>query len=396
MKNKLQLIIFILITLFLSSLIKYLLNNEDTIKPTIELKLSTTKYINQYELYINSLQKSPEIINGIQKSGIFTVTKQIDESINFLRIDFGDTKNNLIKIYDFNVFYKDQNYKIDPVKIELWKTNDLEIVDINKSFIEYRSIGNDPFIYTHLDIKFENFNNNKFSLILDRYFNEEVRLVLMKYLLVFMLIITLSNIFRYDLKSNLSLFAGIITAISVFTFMPQFPLTGDFSTSIGRASYNDGFFSISVVTKTYASLFIGCLIIYLGRYIYKPSFEYIYNIKSGTKVTPFICILLVVLFFVVDLEYEKQLYLSASLSNDWDGSNINYWTYLINLGKIPFKDFWYPYSGMFLTELKFPYGIIVSALNKIFIYSSLIYLFYQVVCRKYLVCLLFSLFVLFC
>ena len=160
MKNKFHYLIFFISALIVSSFIKYFILSDTSAKPTIEINLSSSRQINQFELYINSLQKQPEIINNVNNDGRFTVSKRIDENVNFLRIDFGDEKNNNIKIYNIDIFYQDQNYKFDSNKLASWMKNDLEVKAINSEFIEFQSTGNDPFIYSSLNLKFENFNPN--------------------------------------------------------------------------------------------------------------------------------------------------------------------------------------------------------------------------------------------
>ena len=45
----------------------------------------------------------------------------------------------------------------------------------------------------------------------------------------------------------------------------------------------------------------------------------------------------------------------------WDSNNINYWAYLAFCRYLPFRDFWYPYSGFYLFNIPAPTGLLIKA-----------------------------------
>jgi hypothetical protein len=51
----------------------------------------------------------------------------------------------------------------------------------------------------------------------------------------------------------------------------------------------------------------------------------------------------------------------------WDRQNSLFWAYLVSHGFLPFRDFWYPYSGFFAHLLPFPTGVIIRAAENILI-----------------------------
>ncbi len=51
---------------------------------------------------------------------------------------------------------------------------------------------------------------------------------------------------------------------------------------------------------------------------------------------------------------------SQQFAPHWDYDNIRYWTYWTAHGAIPFRDFWYPYAGMFLFDLSWPAGPLIT------------------------------------
>jgi hypothetical protein len=60
---------------------------------------------------------------------------------------------------------------------------------------------------------------------------------------------------------------------------------------------------------------------------------------------------------------------------DWDSQNNFYWQYMVHEGRLPFRDFWYPYGGFYLQYVSFPWNSLVmaaqSALTFWFLYLGL-------------------------
>jgi hypothetical protein len=51
------------------------------------------------------------------------------------------------------------------------------------------------------------------------------------------------------------------------------------------------------------------------------------------------------------------------LQPSWDGQNFLLWEYLAHYGYLPFRDFWYPYSGLYVHMLPFPEGVLLAWLQ---------------------------------
>jgi hypothetical protein len=71
-----------------------------------------------------------------------------------------------------------------------------------------------------------------------------------------------------------------------------------------------------------------------------------------------------------------QLKAQHFTSQDWDMQNSITWRYLIASGQVPFRDFWFPYSGFYLHLRTFPFAHIVSSLYTVttlwFLYLGLV------------------------
>lgn len=62
---------------------------------------------------------------------------------------------------------------------------------------------------------------------------------------------------------------------------------------------------------------------------------------------------------------------------EWDGLNSLSWSYMVNAGLRPFKDFWYPYAGIYARLLPFPVGAMAQLAEDVlvlwFLYLGLFY-----------------------
>ena len=71
---------------------------------------------------------------------------------------------------------------------------------------------------------------------------------------------------------------------------------------------------------------------------------------------------------------------TRQFSPQWDLDNLTYWSYLVNLGKVPLRDFWYPYGdGAALFQLGVRIGPILLWLYDV----VLLTLFFMVVVRRW-------------
>jgi hypothetical protein len=61
--------------------------------------------------------------------------------------------------------------------------------------------------------------------------------------------------------------------------------------------------------------------------------------------------------FAGNLNHLRQQYFTPQ---DWDMGNNITWSYLIHAGRLPFRDFWYPYSGFFLQSKPAPFDQIAG------------------------------------
>ncbi len=354
-------------------------NSRDIINPVLDIEISSSKEIGYLEFYINNLQDNPKriLISNTNKS---KYELKLDNNINFTRIDFGDSKDNNIKIYRLEFKLNNQVKEISLQDLKKWNLNNIELISENKNYLEYKSTGNDPFIYNHIDIKFNNYNPEKIDSFIAKLLNiNEARIVYLYLISVLLFICLIFSNIKSGIFSKFKFAIIFIIPILIFYYFPNLNLSGNFQTSIGRASYNNGFFITNINLRIFVSLALTSILILILRNKLKFVNTDLYVNKKGNYFNIIFLISIVFLFFIIDLNFEKNLILSSRLSNDWDGSNINYWTYLVGKGEIPYKDFWYPYGGLFLMDLNFPYGSIISCSYKILTYSIFTYLIYNVI-----------------
>lgn len=77
----------------------------------------------------------------------------------------------------------------------------------------------------------------------------------------------------------------------------------------------------------------------------------------------FVCFFFIILTFAV-IVFPQQFFDGVGVdhlfSADFDSQNIITWQYNKHLGLLPYKDFWYPYSGYFLFSLPFPPDLMIN------------------------------------
>ncbi|MFH0823216.1 MAG: hypothetical protein V2B18_10740, partial [Pseudomonadota bacterium] len=91
---------------------------------------------------------------------------------------------------------------------------------------------------------------------------------------------------------------------------------------------------------------------------------------------------LIVAYHIPGLSVEAELERNGVLSADWDSMNVVTWTYFIQTGRLPYRDFWFPYSGMILCWLEFPYGSLIASLRDSLVLSFFL-LSLQVCTRRF-------------
>jgi hypothetical protein len=378
MKNKFFTnLILILFGLILST--PLINSSREVINPVLNIEISSDKDIGILEFYINNLQDKPKLLLIKSKSKSEYELK-LNDNVNFIRIDFGDFKDNYIKIYKLEFKLNNQTKEISLQELKKWNFNNLILISEDNNYLEYKSTGNDPFIYNHIDIKFNNYKPEKISGFIAKILTIDEARILYLYLISVLIFIclTFSNL-KAGIYSKIKFALISIIPILIFYYFPNFNLFGNFLSSIGRASYNNGFFIANINLRIFISLALTSILILTLKNRLTFVNTDLYENKKGNFFTIFILLAIVFLFFIIDLNFEKNLILSTRLSNDWDGSNINYWSYLVGKGEIPYKDFWYPYGGFFFMDLNFPYGSVISCLYKIITYSIFSYLIFNVI-----------------
>lgn len=83
--------------------------------------------------------------------------------------------------------------------------------------------------------------------------------------------------------------------------------------------------------------------------------------------------LIILLIMLPDFSMIGLSYFYTKIPNNWDSANLSFWGYLISKGDRPMVDFWYPYFGQYLFNLKFPYGAIFYYVNISLIFIFLLY-----------------------
>jgi hypothetical protein len=86
---------------------------------------------------------------------------------------------------------------------------------------------------------------------------------------------------------------------------------------------------------------------------------------------------------IQDMRELTQYMRLASFAPQWDANNVTYWSYLVNTGYLPYRDFWYPYSGFYTFYTPLPWGFLIQWCYRTIIYSVLFYSLYKISVRRF-------------
>jgi hypothetical protein len=84
--------------------------------------------------------------------------------------------------------------------------------------------------------------------------------------------------------------------------------------------------------------------------------------KPPSTISPLFVVLTVLTIVVLtapDLSWTLAWLKTAQYSPHWDDNNLRYWAYWTSHDRLPLRDFWYPYGGLFLFDKPWPTGPIV-------------------------------------
>jgi len=77
--------------------------------------------------------------------------------------------------------------------------------------------------------------------------------------------------------------------------------------------------------------------------------------------TLFLVSLFVVVYYLWGAKYYATVIPRQEFPTGWDNGNVLLWQYLFQTGSLPYRDFWYPYGGLILVSVPFPWGFIFNA-----------------------------------
>lgn len=356
----------------------------DKNKYELEISSNINDCAGNAELFINSLTKQPanaEIQCGKDNLLIFPIY----ENIEFIRIDFGNKGNNVVKIYEINIKKnKKTSTVIKSISLKDWTTNELKLLSADNNAISFITTGSDPFLYKNININIGKSNNLLFNQLNDSIKEYIYQIIAITLIVLLILIIKFSNIFIAEVL--------IISFLSIFGSLYLFKnlgISSSTSTAVGSASYF-GFNFLNLLIPLYLSIIPVLSYVYLRN---KSNSIKLYDknestIKFNIYINSLVFIFLLFYFSINPFEILNNSS-SRIINPDWDGNNMLYWSYLIKNGYLPYKDFWYPYFGHFLFEIGFGYGELINSLYKVFIFYNL-FLVLNIIFKKNILFSLFS------
>ena len=104
--------------------------------------------------------------------------------------------------------------------------------------------------------------------------------------------------------------------------------------------------------------------------------------KTANQLAVLVVVLACILFFFPQFDENLQHWLTYRTAPNWDGNNVLIWNYMSHTGGLPFRDFWYPYSGQYTFSKPAPFGMFMGGAYQAGAFSLAFYAVYRVTGRN--------------
>lgn len=353
----------------------YIKNNR--VDLVIDATISKGQY---FDIFINKNWGNPKnlsIIPGVRSLYVF---KDVPWIISDLRIDPSDLIGAKIIIYNIKFQKNGSIFKmLDGNNLRLWNISNVKFLDIvQENAAEMISLSDDPIIQKENVIGVE----SKIKW-LPRIFMSTGGLIVFLFFVLFIVVYSFIFFSKKD-RFNIfyfigTLFCSFLIATVLFKIsllipgnIPEVHNTVGFGSFSGliKGLYNRAFLIAIVGSGVFVLLSFYLWNIFVKKYDLNL-IEY-QNVISLRKFSPYFFYGMVCLFGLVTFPYLHDVFqyntATTSIVN-LDNKNIIIWNFFRYLGLVPFKDFWYPYSGLYYMSLRIPPDIIFLWIHRIILFS---------------------------
>jgi hypothetical protein len=343
-------------------------------------------------LFVNAFDRAPRRVGVVPGSRRVYAFGGFASEIRVMRFDLSERKDATITVHSVEVVDEDGLLKrFAPADIARWNTTDLRLVEANADFARFVSTGSNPHIQTGDAVPLRRSLPSWLSgLVADstshRFF---VPIVLVGFLLI--LAATALEAQRPE-----HLVLALSTTLAVMLLVPWLTVAAGGLSSLAHTVGRAAFFGTSTRGNVVATLVMTLLSVGLAASVIwlRPTLRPAPD--TGTPPLPravsILCLCIVLLIAVPDIGRILQDSTTRAYRPDWDSNNIVVWNWLAHAGYLPMRDYWYPYGGYYLFELPAPWGLLLWALYRCWVFASLYVALDRLTGRPLAVCA-FTLFV---
>jgi hypothetical protein len=325
----------------------------EPVRVDVELAVSAGTTI---EVFVNDLTRPPlrqPLVPGERRTYSFG---GIVEDIAMLRLDPTDAADAIVDVYSIAVVGSQGSLKqFEPAAIAGWSANAITVDSIEESAVHLRTSSTDPILTTSTTVPVR-----RYAAVWTQWVplvnSPDSRWHVAAASLVLLLAAGL-----FDRSRLFHVPVAVSACLLVYGIVVLLPRLSDGPASAALAVSRATFLGLSTRPAQLASvvLVIGALVIGAtaalldtGRHATEP----VGRPMASWHVVAGFCALVAV--FSPDLANWVVWLSEHQFVPNWDSDLVTYWAYQVQAGKLPWRDFWYPYAGFYLFDLPFPTGAI--------------------------------------
>jgi hypothetical protein len=319
------------------------------------------------ELYLNDWQHPPERVPIVAGERHVYQFRDVPSHITLLRLDPTDQPEARIVLYSVTIRNSTHVFhQFGPADLRNWKRTNLAAAPEENDGLAFTGQNDDPILVTPIDLRLP----LRWVPFLDT--NDAVFLLA---IMTFLVLLLARMPGASGWREGLLVAAATCAAYPIVRLvlgLSLLPPPGVHST-VGYASYA----GYRKANEYLASTFVLLVCIALGWLFARFRHEFRREAPGPVEETSapsrplHACLAaaavfaLLGMYFLPDLRAALASMPEAAFDRSgWDDMNWLYWDYLITRGLRPFRDFWFPYSGAYVQDLRAPVGLLMWTFQK--------------------------------
>jgi hypothetical protein len=329
------------------------------------------------DLWVNDWQHPAERLPVVAGQRHIYRFASVPRNISLLRLDPTDLPDARVILY--GIAFRNRNQVLQqfgPVELKTWSRTNLSPPKDEDGGLEMSSLNDDPMLTTPLTLQLP---GGKLHVLSQ--FIEAADGPFLLAIAVFLLLLLLRMTTRSGRMQALLIAAGSCAVYPVVSFVMKLDLLQPppVTSAIGKVSYT-GYDKANEYLAALCAMVICIGLAYVFARLTGRSNEVPHEAVEGLgePVTAtrsrYIWIANAAVFAMLLLNFTPNfLTVLRSMGavvyryHGWDDANMLAWAFMVHAGLLPFRDFWYPYSGAYLQVLPFPTNVISGVLHSVLV-----------------------------